>query len=114
MKFLTEAVERGAHDDLRTPAGSIVTGKPALIGSGMCRILPKIELGRSRRKPLSTIEEEPEIRGKLPPSKEAALRSHVKLEETADGDDEGKESTKKRKPATDEKRHRKKTKFHFG
>lgn len=43
MKFLTEAVERGAFDDLRTPAGSIVAGKPALVGSGMCKILPRLD-----------------------------------------------------------------------
>lgn len=44
MKFLTEAVERGAYDNLKTPSGAIVTGKPAVVGCGMCKILPRIDL----------------------------------------------------------------------
>lgn len=36
-------------DNLRTPAGAIVTGKPAIVGTGMCRVLPRIQLSRKRR-----------------------------------------------------------------
>lgn len=74
MKFLTEAVERGAHDDLRTPAGSIVTGKPALVGSGMCRILPRIQLGTQRSS----------LRGK--PNKHELLLKSIKEEINEDQD----------------------------
>lgn len=113
MKFLTEAIERGAHDDLRTPAGSIVTGKPALVGSGMCRVLTQINWSKSMR--------ERKHRAAAPTSEktEMAVDSGVPLKTEEDqgaheDDQKDAELTRRKKRRTDRaNQSKKKMKFVF-
>eukprot|EP01070_Trichotokara_eunicae_P001425 Trichotokara_eunicae@DN1874_c0_g1_i1.p1 len=49
MRFLTDAVERGAIDDLRTPAGAIVVGKQTIVGTGMSRVLTSLSVASKKR-----------------------------------------------------------------
>lgn len=44
MKFIIDACERGGFDNLGTPAGAIIAGKPIMLGGGLCKILPRIDL----------------------------------------------------------------------
>lgn len=41
--FLTDAVMRGSHDDMSTPASRIVMGRPVALGTGACAILQQLE-----------------------------------------------------------------------
>ncbi|GBE60427.1 DNA-directed RNA polymerase [Babesia ovata] len=44
MKFIMDACERGGYDNLGTPAGSIIAGRPIMLGGGLCKVLPRIDL----------------------------------------------------------------------
>ncbi|EKX73872.1 DNA-directed RNA polymerase I, putative [Theileria equi strain WA] len=44
MKFLMSASERGAYDNLKTPAGAIIAGKPVHVGSNLCKIMQVINI----------------------------------------------------------------------
>eukprot|EP00917_Polyrhabdina_sp_WS-2016_P030709 GHVP01065490.1.p1 GENE.GHVP01065490.1~~GHVP01065490.1.p1 ORF type:complete len:1923 (+),score=368.52 GHVP01065490.1:822-5771(+) len=43
MGFLSSAVERRAIDNLNSPAGAIIAGRPVPVGSGLCRIFSRLE-----------------------------------------------------------------------
>lgn len=42
MNFLTSAVERTAVDSLNAPASAIVCGRPAFVGTGLHRVITKV------------------------------------------------------------------------
>ncbi|EDO07314.1 RNA polymerase Rpb1 domain 5 family protein [Babesia bovis T2Bo] len=44
LKFIMDACERGGYDDLGSPAGAIVAGRPIRLGGGLCKVLPQIDL----------------------------------------------------------------------
>ncbi|KAK1443448.1 beta and beta-prime subunits of DNA dependent RNA-polymerase [Babesia gibsoni] len=44
MKCIIDACERGGYDNLGTPAGSIIVGRPIMLGGGLCKVLPYIKL----------------------------------------------------------------------
>ncbi|GFE54135.1 DNA-directed RNA polymerase [Babesia ovis] len=44
MKFIMEACERGGYDNLGSPAGAIVAGRPIKLGGGLCKVFPQINL----------------------------------------------------------------------
>eukprot|EP01069_Polyplicarium_translucidae_P004576 Polyplicarium_translucidae@DN2607_c0_g2_i1.p1 len=62
MAFLAGAVERGAVDDLRTPSGALVAGKPAALGTGICKALVRIPKMRDSK--AATKEEKIDPKGK--------------------------------------------------
>ncbi|KAF8820220.1 hypothetical protein IE077_003415, partial [Cardiosporidium cionae] len=53
MKFLTAACERGAYDNLRSPAGAIVAGRSPYVGTGISRILSSLTNGKAAATTLS-------------------------------------------------------------
>ncbi|GIX62910.1 DNA-directed RNA polymerase [Babesia caballi] len=44
MKFIMDACERGGYDNLGTPAGAIIAGRPIRLGGGLCKVMPHIDL----------------------------------------------------------------------
>eukprot|EP00923_Selenidium_pygospionis_P019961 GHVN01034696.1.p3 GENE.GHVN01034696.1~~GHVN01034696.1.p3 ORF type:complete len:210 (-),score=21.17 GHVN01034696.1:61-690(-) len=46
LKFLNDALIRGAHDDLRSPAASLVCGRPTLCGTGSAKVMPILDYGK--------------------------------------------------------------------
>eukprot|EP00914_Ancora_sagittata_P032128 GHVO01065103.1.p1 GENE.GHVO01065103.1~~GHVO01065103.1.p1 ORF type:complete len:253 (+),score=40.58 GHVO01065103.1:99-761(+) len=51
MNFLSGAVERGATDDLHSPSGSLVTGKMAALGTGICKAIPHLVVAKKTQSP---------------------------------------------------------------
>lgn len=44
MKFLMQASQRGAYDNLKSPAGGLMAGKPVHVGSSLCRLMHVVDL----------------------------------------------------------------------
>nr|PVC51949.1 DNA-directed RNA polymerase [Theileria orientalis] len=43
MKFLMSASERGAYDNLKTPSGALMAGRPVHVGSSLCRLMQVVD-----------------------------------------------------------------------
>ncbi|ORM39587.1 DNA-directed RNA polymerase I subunit rpa1 [Babesia sp. Xinjiang] len=43
-KFMMDACERGGYDNLGSPAGAIIAGRPVMLGGGLCKVLPQVDL----------------------------------------------------------------------
>ncbi|XP_953966.1 DNA-directed RNA polymerase I, putative [Theileria annulata] len=58
MKFLMDASERGAYDNLKSPAGGLMTGKPVHVGSSLCRLMHVVDLKNTNSKKLVQFEDQ--------------------------------------------------------